>query len=168
MTLADLNAAPKDAFVAALGHLFEHSPWVAEEGWAKKPFASRESLHRTLCDVVAAASCERQLALIRAHPDLAGRLAQLGQLTAASTREQASAGLNQLTPAEWGQFQDLNQRYKAKFGFPFVICARLNDRSAILASLQRRMSHASLDEQRTALAEIEKIAWLRLQDAVTP
>src|SRR3954465_4271036 len=95
-----LNSADRPAFTAALGHLFEHSPWVAEETWAKRPFASAEALHVALCATMRGAPRDRQLALIRAHPDLAGRLAQQKKLTSESTREQASAGLDQLTDAE--------------------------------------------------------------------
>ena len=111
-----------------------------------------------------AASRERQLALIQAHPDLAGRLAQQRKLTAESTREQASAGLNHLSEVELSRFQQLNERYRARFGFPFVICARLNAKEAILAAMEARVNHSPNDEFQTALGEIEKIAWLRLQD----
>jgi 2-oxo-4-hydroxy-4-carboxy-5-ureidoimidazoline decarboxylase len=111
-----------------------------------------------------AASRDRQLALIRAHPDLAGRLAQQRQLTAESTREQASAGLTQLTADDLAGFQKLNAAYLARFGFPFVICARLSNKSAILAAMQSRMASSPDVEFATALGEIEKIAQLRLTD----
>lgn len=111
-----------------------------------------------------AAPRERQLALIQAHPDLAGRLAQQRRLTTASTREQASAGLNELTDAELLRFQQLNERYRARFGFPFIICARLNAKEAIVSAMETRVSRSREDEFQTALDEIEKIAWLRLQD----
>jgi 2-oxo-4-hydroxy-4-carboxy-5-ureidoimidazoline decarboxylase len=166
ITLQELNASTQGGFVAALGHLFEHSPWVAEETWPQRPFATREALHVALCATMHAASRDRQLALIRAHPDLAGRLAQQKKLTTESTREQASAGLDQLTDAELADFTRRNDTYKAKFGFPFIICARLNAKSAILAAMQARVEHAPETEFATALGEIEKIAWLRLQDAV--
>jgi len=166
MTLESLNAADRAAFTAALGHLFEHSPWVAEETWSKRPFASAEALHAALCATMRAASRDRQLALIRAHPDLAGRLAQQKKLTAESTREQASAGLDSLTDAELAEFTRQNDAYKAKFGFPFIICARLNAKSAILTAMQTRGGHPPDTEFTTALGEIEKIAWLRLQDVL--
>lgn len=166
MTLAEVNALPAEPFAAALGHLFEHSPWVAEAAWKLRPFADRAALHRALCAALRAAPAARRFELIRAHPDLAGRLAQMGRLTAASAREQASAGLDRLTPEELAEFQEANARYREKFGFPFVICARLNDRGAILAALRRRLGHSPAEETEAALAEIEKIAWLRLQDAV--
>lgn len=166
MTLAEINGLSREQFTRALGPLFEHSPWVAEAAWEGRPFSDLKALHRGLCAAMHAAPEPRQLELIRAHPDLAGRLAQLGKLTAESAREQASAGLDRLPPAEMAQFQELNTAYRAKFGFPFVICARLNDRGAILAALATRLSHPPEQEREAALAEIEKIAWLRLQDAV--
>ncbi len=149
-----------------LGHLFEHSPWVAELTWPRRPFASAEALHAALCATMRAAPRDRQLALIRAHPDLAGRLAQQKRLTAESTREQASAGLDQLTDAELAAFTRQNDTYKAKFGFPFIICARLNAKAAIIAAMQARMGNTADAEFATALGEIEKIAWLRLSDAL--
>jgi 2-oxo-4-hydroxy-4-carboxy-5-ureidoimidazoline decarboxylase len=166
MSLAELNAASQAAFTSALGHLFEHSPWVAEETWAKRPFRDPAHLHAELCATMRAASHARQQALIVAHPDLAGRLARQNQLTAESTREQSSAGLNQLSAAELAEFQRLNDAYRGKFGFPFIICARLNAKDAILAAMQARLPNTPEAEFAAALSEIEKIAWLRLQDAL--
>jgi 2-oxo-4-hydroxy-4-carboxy-5-ureidoimidazoline decarboxylase len=164
VSLANLNQADRAAFTAALGHLFEHSPWVAEETWATRPFASADALHAALCATMRAADRARQLALIRAHPDLAGRLAQQKKLTAESTREQASAGLDQLTDAELAAFSKNNEAYKVRFGFPFIICARLNAKATILTAMQTRVKNEPDAEFATALGEIEKIAWLRLQD----
>lgn len=164
--LAQLNSLDRAVFTLALGHLFEHSPWVAEETWPQRPFASVEALHAGLCRTMQSAPTERQLALIRAHPDLAGRLAQQRKLTAASTREQASAGLNELSAAELTAFTALNDAYKAKFGFPFIICARLNAKEVMVAALQARLRNPPATEFTTALAEIEKIARLRLQDSL--
>jgi 2-oxo-4-hydroxy-4-carboxy-5-ureidoimidazoline decarboxylase len=166
MTLATLNVLDRAAFTTALGHLFEHSPWVAEETWPSRPFRDLVHLHAELCATMRAASRDRQLALIRAHPDLAGRLAQQTRLTAESTREQASAGLNQLTAAELTGFQALNAAYVTRFGFPFVICARLSNKAAILVAMQTRLAHPPEAEFTTALGEIEKIAQLRLDDAL--
>lgn len=164
MTLAQLNALDRAAFTAALGHLFEHSPWVADGTWPRRPFADAATLHAALCATMRAAARQWQLALIRAHPDLAGRLAQQKRLTAESTREQASAGLTQLTDAELAEFQRLNAAYLERFGFPFIICARLNNKSAILAAMQARSHNSPETEFTTALGEIEKIAKLRLDD----
>jgi 2-oxo-4-hydroxy-4-carboxy-5-ureidoimidazoline decarboxylase len=163
-TIAQLNQLDRAAFTAALGHLFEHSPWVADETWPKRPFRDAAELHSALCATMRAAPKEKQLALIRAHPDLAGRLAQQNQLTAESTREQASAGLDRLTAAELAEFQQLNTAYVARFGFPFIICARLNNRTTILAGMRSRLPNPADAEFATALGEIEKIAHLRLND----
>ena len=164
LTLDSLNALDRAAFTAALGHLFEHSPWVADETWPRRPFRDVVHLHAELCATMRSAAPARQLALIRAHPDLAGRLAQHNALTAESTREQASAGLNRLTDAELTEFQRLNTAYLARFGFPFIICARLNAKSAILAAMSARLPQTPAHEFTTALGEIEKIAHLRLND----
>jgi 2-oxo-4-hydroxy-4-carboxy-5-ureidoimidazoline decarboxylase len=163
-TTAQLNSLDRAAFVAALGHLFEHSPWVAEETWPKRPFRDAAHLHGALSATMHAAARDRQLALIRAHPDLAGRLARENRLTTESTREQASAGLHQLSAAELTEFQALNAAYLARFGFPFIICARLSNKAAIVAAMQKRLSHTAEAEFTTALCEIEKIAQLRLND----
>ena len=163
-TIEQLNASDCAACVGALGHLFEHSPWVAEETWPRRPFRDATHLHAELCAAMHTASRERQLALIRAHPDLAGRLARERRLTAESTREQASAGLNALTDEELARFQSLNAAYRERFGFPFIICARLNAKDAILSAMKARLGHLPDEEFKTALREIEKIAWLRLRD----
>ena len=165
-TIADLNSADQVTFVSALGHLFEHSPWVAEQTWARRPFRNAEHLHQELCASMRHASVERQRALIEAHPDLAGRLALAGKLTAESTREQASAGLNQMSQEETAAFQELNTAYRERFGFPFIICARLNARDAIIQAMRTRLHHSPAEEHAAALNEIEKIAWLRLQDVL--
>ncbi|MBL9188717.1 MAG: 2-oxo-4-hydroxy-4-carboxy-5-ureidoimidazoline decarboxylase [Opitutaceae bacterium] len=165
-TLDELNSMDRPAFTAALGHLFEHSPWVAEEAWLRRPFRDAAHLHRELCATMRAAARERQLALIRAHPDLAGRLAQQNKLTAESTREQASAGLGALTAEELADFQRHNAAYLARFSFPFIICARLNNKAAILAAMRTRIGDPPETEFATALGEIEKIAQLRLADVL--
>lgn len=167
MTLAQLNVWAEVDFVRWIGPVFEHSPWIAAAAAAQRPFASTAEMHRILCEVVRTAGPERQLALIRAHPDLVGRLAQQGRLTADSTREQASAGLDQLTPDEVALFQRYNAAYHEMFGFPFVICARLNKKAAILAGFEIRLRHSPELEIATALEEIFKIAQLRLEDLVT-
>lgn len=167
-TLAEINGMDRAHFVSALGHLFEHSPWVADLTYERRPFLTAQSLHAELCATLARASLASQLELIRAHPDLAGRLAMAGKLTAASTAEQASAGLDRLASEELALFQAKNEDYKARFGFPFVICARLNDKATILRALNERIANSPDEERQTALKEIEKIAWLRLSDLVRP
>lgn len=165
-TLPQLNNGDRTGFVAALGHLFEHSPWVAEQTWARRPFRDAEHLHAELCATMRLATRERQETLIRAHPDLAGRLARQNQLTRESTREQASAGLDRLSDAELKQFEALNGRYRERFGFPFIICARLNAKDAILRAMLTRVENPPEREFETALGEIEKIAKLRLDDVL--
>ena len=167
IALAELNQMNEAEFTRVVGPVFEHSPWIAEFTWRRRPFASVEELHAALCQTVRAAGQEKQLALIRAHPDLVGRAALAGTLTRESTGEQASAGLNALSPAEIALFQKQNAAYREKFGFPFVICARLNKKEAILAAFHLRLKNTREQEIDTALTEIARIARLRLLDAVS-
>jgi OHCU decarboxylase len=166
MTIDEINALHQEAFVAAFGSLFEGSPWLAAEAWRGRPFASIAHLHSALCDVLYHASTEQQVAVIRAHPDLVGKAALEGALTPESTREQASAGLDHLSPEEIATFTRLNQAYKDRFGFPFVICARENKKDSILAGVTRRLDNSRVEEIATALGEIAKIGYLRLLDNV--
>ena len=165
-TLSEINRLDQRQFVEILGPLFEHSPWIAERTWSARPFADRASLHRTLCETVAHANEAEKLSLLRAHPDLVGRAALAGTLTASSTKEQASAGLDNLTTQEIAQFQQYNRDYQEKFDFPFIICARLNKKEAILAGFVSRLQNSHAQELETALGEVSKIAWLRLCDVV--
>lgn len=165
--LAELNACHLPRFLEVCGPLYEHSPWVAERAFASRPFASREALHTALVAAVAAATADEQLALIRAHPDLVGRLAREGRLTAASTTEQTAAGLDALSPDEIAAFERCNQAYRDRFGFPFVICARENRKEAILAAFAVRLAHTPEQERTAALVEIGRIGRLRLLDAVS-
>ncbi len=151
-------------FVDAVGFAFEHSPWIAREAWLLRPFRSAADLLTAMTSVAGAASEELQIALISAHPDLAGRLAKEGRLTAASANEQRAAGLDRLTPSEIASFQDLNRAYRERFGFPFVVCARENTKASILAALESRLRNDRPREVRTALDEIAKIARLRLTE----
>lgn len=165
-TLAELNGLSKQEFVRIVGPVFEHSPWIAETTWDRRPFASRAALHHSLCNTVEKAGEAHQLKLIRAHPDLVGRAALNGTLTRASTSEQASAGLDTLSEEEIAVFQKQNAAYQARFDFPFVICARQNKKAAILAGFERRLNNSRGQEIKTALEEIFKIADLRLQDLI--
>jgi 2-oxo-4-hydroxy-4-carboxy-5-ureidoimidazoline decarboxylase len=158
--MAELNRLAPEEFVQVIGPVFEHSPWIAGEAAAWRPFSTLAPLHAALCEAVRAASEEKKLALIRAHPDLVGR----AMLTAESLREQADAGLGQLSPEETALFQRHNAAYRHKFGFPFVICARLNKKDAILAGFARRLPNSREEEIAAALEEIYKIAWFRLRD----
>src|SRR5256886_10893506 len=158
----ELNALSRDEFTRALAPVFEHSPWVAERTADKRPFASRGELHAALCETVMKSSDDEKLLLIRAHPDLVGR----GLLTPESRSEQAWAGLADLSPDEIERFREYNARYRERFGFPFVICARLNKKKAILDAFPIRLQNSCEQEIETALREIFKIAELRLQDSV--
>ena len=168
-SIVDISNLDRDAFVARLGFLFEGSPWIVAETWTSRPWRSVQDLHASLAASVAAAGSERQISLIRAHPDLVGRAALAGTLTRESTAEQRAAGLDPgaLTPDEIAAFQELNAQYQERFGFPFVICARDHHKDGILAALRQRVQHERPAEIAAALREIERIAWWRLQDVVT-
>lgn len=168
LTLQELNALDRDAFVATIGPVFEATPWIAAEAWRRRPFAGRAHLYATLCAILDNASETQALALIRAHPDLVGRAARAGTLTPDSTAEQASAGLDRLSPEEVATFTRLNGEYHDRFGFPFVICVRENKKQGILDGFTARLGHTREQEIATALAEIKKIARLRLEDRVEP
>ena len=165
ITLSELNACQALEFVAICGPVFEHSPWIAERTASRRPFQTRDDLHAALCATVGEASAEEQLSLVRAHPDLVGRAAQR-DLTDPSRREQAAAGLGELSPEEIRLFAEYNAAYRARFAFPFVICARENRKDAILAAFPLRLRNTPQQELDTALIEIAKIARLRLFDSV--
>ncbi|MDQ3657546.1 MAG: urate oxidase [Chloroflexota bacterium] len=167
-TIGAINALAEDDAVELLGGLFEHSPWIVRDTWPRAPFASVERLHAALCETLRSAPRDRQIALIGAHPDLVGRAALAGTLTRESTAEQQAAGLgpDDLTADDIERFTRSNAEYQARFGFPFVICARANRKASILAGFERRLGNDSDTERRTALAEIERIAWYRLADLV--
>ena len=154
-------------FVALHGRVYEHSPWIAEAAWdaGLTPTCDTvEGLHQRMAEIVDAAPGERQLALLCAHPDLAGRLAMRGELTAESTSEQASAGLDKCTPAEFQRFTELNEAYKRKFPFPFIMAVKGKSRPEILQAFEHRIHNDERTEFRTALMEVHKIALLRLHD----
>ena len=157
----------RETFVARFGGVFEHSPWIAEAAFdagLPQPPWTPEGLHAAMVVAMRAGSAARQRALIAAHPDLAGRLAQAGRLTAASTQEQASAGLDLLTDAERDRFTELNERYKAKFGLPFIMAVKGRSKEEILAAFDARLDNDVEAEFQTALEQIEKIALLRLKE----
>jgi 2-oxo-4-hydroxy-4-carboxy-5-ureidoimidazoline decarboxylase len=162
LSLDQINALERDAFVAALGSSFEHSPWVAEGAWAARPFASVEQLHAAMMEVVRRAPRERQLAFLRAHPELAGKEAQAGTMTSESGAEQSSAGLDALSAEEAQRLRTLNGAYRARHGFPFIIAARRHGKAQILAELQRRTARDSELELHEALAQIATISRLRV------
>jgi 2-oxo-4-hydroxy-4-carboxy-5-ureidoimidazoline decarboxylase len=166
VTLDTLNTADRAAFVSALGGIFEHAPWVAERAFASRPFATVSELHDRLAAALARASEAETLALIRGHPELASKVARAGTMTAESVREQGSLGLDRLSDAEFARFERLNETYRQRFGFPFIICVRRHTRESILDSFERRLANSPDQERATALAEIGFISRLRLVDVV--
>ena len=167
MNLATLNQLPKPAFTQTLGAIFEHSPWVAEGAYAAAPFTTIEALHTAMVRIVDQTSLEQQLALIRAHPDLAGKAALSGELTAESTSEQKGAGLDTLTAEEFAKFHRLNDAYKAKFDFPFILAVRGHDKHSILAAFETRLLNDAESERAEALRQIARIAGFRLADLMS-
>ncbi|MCL4799362.1 MAG: 2-oxo-4-hydroxy-4-carboxy-5-ureidoimidazoline decarboxylase [Burkholderiales bacterium] len=162
LRLADLNAMSEAEFAAALGGVFEHSPWIAERASARRPFADAGALHRAMVETVRAASRAEQLALLRAHPELAGREAQAGTLTTHSSAEQKGAGLVDLSPEEKRHIARLNAEYRARFGFPFIIAVRNYTRREIFAELERRVANDAAAELAECLEQVFEIARLRL------
>jgi OHCU decarboxylase len=163
LTLAEINAAPLSAFVARLGDVFEHSPWVAERVWPRRPFHSVDSLHQAMMQAVSQAKRDEQLALVRAHPELAGAEAKEGTLTVDSSSEQGRLGFTALSRDEWVQMAELNRRYREKFGFPCIVALRLHaTRSSVVAEMQRRAGNDSEIELKNALEQIGHITRGRL------
>ena len=160
----------RDDFVAAFGGVFEHSPWVAEGAWDAGLDGKADQaadLHARMCAVLRAASHEQRLAVLNAHPDLAGKLAVAGQLTADSTGEQAGAGLDKCSPEEFERLQALNDAYKAKFGFPFIMAVKGRARREILRAFEERVDNDAETEFATASRQVERIALLRLEIMLT-
>jgi 2-oxo-4-hydroxy-4-carboxy-5-ureidoimidazoline decarboxylase len=166
LLLAAANRLDRDAFARALSPAVERSPWVVERAWAARPFATVDALHAALAAVVRAAPREEQLALLRAHPDLAGKAARAGELTAASATEQASAGLDRLSAADHERFDRLNRAYRARFGFPFIVAVRRHTLGSILAAFEERLAHAPDQEIEAALEEVLSIVRLRLDTLI--
>jgi 2-oxo-4-hydroxy-4-carboxy-5-ureidoimidazoline decarboxylase len=167
IALDTLNTADRATFMAAIGEVMELAPWAADEAYAKRPFASLAALYQAMTEAVRNAGEERQRALIDGHPDLAGKAARAGTLTADSTAEQAAAGLDRLTEEEFAAFHRLNDAYRAKFAMPFIVCVRRHGKQSILRQFARRMTNDAATERQTALSEIFHIAALRLDQRVT-
>lgn len=163
MDSAHINRTDRAEFVRLFGHVFENSPWVAEEAWDQRPFADLEAVHDAMVRVVKDAPRERQLQLLRAHPELAGREAQDGTMTAASKTEQTSVGLNVLSQAEMAEIARLNAEYRRAHGFPFIIAVRQHSKAEIFAEFERRLSNDTETERGNALMQIFTITRLRVQ-----
>ena len=163
-----INGMDRAAFMQKFGGIFEKSPWVAEQAWDRKPFASLDDMHAAMVNVVKSAPLPSQLALLQSHPDLAGKEAQAGAMTASSVSEQASAGLNALSKAEVAQISDYNAAYKKKFGFPFIIAVRMHTKEGIFFDFSRRLQNDTQTEYANDLQNVYAITLLRLNTMLAP
>ncbi len=166
VALNALNRMTTEEFVALLGGVFEKSPWVAQQAEAARPFASVAALHAAMALSIENAGIQAQLALICAHPELAGKAAIAGELTEESTREQAGAGLSHCTPEQFSELHRLNAAYNQRFGHPFILAVRGYDRTGILGEFSRRVLAEPEQERRECLRQIYRIGQLRLADLV--
>jgi 2-oxo-4-hydroxy-4-carboxy-5-ureidoimidazoline decarboxylase len=162
VTLDAVNGMDRESFVASLGWVFEHSPWVAERAWPRRPFASVEALHQAMAEQVAGAGAAEQVALIRAHPDLGTR----ARMSSASSGEQAGVGLDHVTLEEYDHLHRLNSAYREKFGFPFIYAVKGSTRHDILCALEQRLSNDLATEHAMALTQIYRIAQIRLEETL--
>jgi len=162
MTTAELNGLSRESFLAAVGWIFEDSPWVADRAWAARPFADRGHLHAAMVQAVEKASRGEQLALLRAHPDLGAR----ARMSEASVGEQSGAGLDRLSRQEYDALIDLNRRYRERFGFPFLFAVKGSNRHDILRALEQRVGAPQQDEFQEALRQVYRIASFRLEEAI--
>jgi len=165
-TLSELNACSKDDFVAALANIFEHSPWIAEQTASMRPFAGVNQLFDAMKAAVDRAPSELRLALIKAHPDLADKTQRAAGLTAESDAEQNSAGLDRLSDAEYVAFERVNNAYRSKFGFPYIVCVRRHTKDSILRDFERRLPNDARTETQKSIEEICRIAALRVDQFV--
>jgi 2-oxo-4-hydroxy-4-carboxy-5-ureidoimidazoline decarboxylase len=162
VTIDELNALEREPFVAAVGWVFEHSPWVAERAWPRRPFTSLDTLHAQMVETVGEASGDEQLALLRAHPDLGARI----RMSEASTDEQTGAGLDSLPPPQFEALQRLNRAYRERFGFPFLLAVKGSTPAGILAALEQRLQHDADMEFAEALMQVGRIARFRLETII--
>src|SRR5947209_3974253 len=166
IALASLNAADEAGFMAALGDVYEHAPWVAQAASRQRPFATLAALQAAMMAAVRAAPPPQQLAFINGHPDLAGKAARAGTMTSDSVAEQASDGLDRLSETEFAQFHRLSDAYRAKFRIPFIVCVRRHTKDSILRPFERRLQNDPATETTAALSEIFRIVALRLDQRV--
>jgi 2-oxo-4-hydroxy-4-carboxy-5-ureidoimidazoline decarboxylase len=164
--LEELNACTESDFVAALANIFEYSPWVAEQAFAARPFAGVNALFAAMKAAVERAPEGLRLALIKSHPDLADKTRRAAGLTAESSAEQNSVGLDRLSDAEYEAFERVNNAYRAKFGFPYIVCVRRHTRDSILKDFERRLPNDVATETKTSIEEVCRIAALRLDQLV--
>ncbi|SON56476.1 Uric acid degradation bifunctional protein PucL [Hartmannibacter diazotrophicus] len=168
LSIEGVNGLPEGRFMAMFGDVAEHSPWVARQAMAGRPFADREAMIQAMTDAIGKAPLEARLALIRAHPDLAGKAAIAGEIAEDSRREQAGVGLDRLTESEYETFQRLNDSYKKRFGFPFILAVKGATKEIILREFQVRVQNDPVAERETALAQIGRIIRFRIEDRVLP
>jgi 2-oxo-4-hydroxy-4-carboxy-5-ureidoimidazoline decarboxylase len=164
--LTNLNSMNRAGFTQLLGGVFEHSPWVADQAWAARPFAGVAELHRAMVSVVSAAPRGKQIELLRAHPELAGKEALLGSMTRDSAAEQKGAGLVNLSAQEKQRIGKLNTDYRAKFGFPFIIAVREHTKAGIFGAFEQRLANDTDTELDTCLAQVYIITRLRLEGLI--
>jgi len=167
MSIATVNALPREEFIRYLGGVFEHSPWVAETAFAARPFADVAGLHDAMFGAVRDAPFARQLAFLRGHPELAGRAMVAGALTADSRNEQSRSGLTECSPEEFAKLQALNAAYGARFGWPFILAVKHLDRATIIRVFGERLAASAADEFAECMANIGKITRWRLDDLVS-
>lgn len=167
-TLVQLNALDEEAFVAALGDIFEHAPWVAAQAHARRPFTALRQLHAAMLGAVHASPVQRQVDFLCGHPELSAEAVRSGGLTRASDDEQRSAGLQSLSARDEAWLAEHNQRYRARHGFPFIACVRHYTQAGLFAELQSRCERDTEQERREALRQIGFITWTRLSARVTP
>lgn len=163
MTIKEINQLSKASFIRDVGHVFEHSPWVAEAAYNKgESFSSTDDLHHCMLSAMYEGTLDQKRSLLRAHPDLGGRI----QMTKASVSEQKGAGLDQLNEEEFQLLQHLNQSYTSRFGFPFILAVKGKTKEEIILNLKKRIGHTQDEEFNTALEEVGKIAGFRLNDLI--
>ena len=166
-SLSELNACSNDDFVAALANIFEHSPWIAEQAASARPFAGVKALLAAMKDTVDRAPADQRMKLIKAHPDLANKTQRAAGLTVESTAEQSGLGLDRLSDAEYEAFERVNNAYRAKFGFPYIVCVRRHTKDSVLRDFERRLPNDVATETRASIDEISRIAALRLDQLVS-
>ena len=164
--LSELNTCSKDDFVAVLANIFEYSPWIAEQAAAARPYAGVKALLAAMKDAVDRAPAEQQMTLIKAHPDLANKTQRAAGLTAESSAEQNSLGLDRLSDAEFEAFERVNNAYRTKFGFPYIVCVRRHTKDSVLRDFERRLPNDVATETQASINEICRIAALRLDQLV--
>jgi 2-oxo-4-hydroxy-4-carboxy-5-ureidoimidazoline decarboxylase len=166
LSIAALNAMDPSRFTESVGRVFEHAPWVAARAATKRPFADRDALHAAMVKIVLSAGAAEQLDLIRGHPELAGKAAIAGAMTAESKSEQGGAGLDRLTPEQFERFHALNAAYRQKFGFPFILAVKGRNAAEILSIFAARVGNDIDAERQEALAQIARVSGFRLADLV--